>query len=138
MYFFYQSDEEQDPEYLKTHIRKGKDMYLMETVKLLNEGCTNAKKYNSYTRRGEQLYKWCIDDIDYDFDVCRAYCLYTDPWDVCSGEYRLCSSCNTIIKTRIQEPFTKTKSELIYDSILLQEQMKNILERLAKLEAMRL
>ena len=57
------------------------------------------------------------------------------PWDVCPGEYRLCDSCHTIIKNRIHKPFTKSKSELIYDSILLQEQMNNVLERLAKLEA---
>jgi len=134
----YSSDEDIDLEYLKHHTRKEKDIYLLETIKLLNDGCINAIKYVDPKKQhtdGAQVHKWNIDNIDYDFEECRKYCLYTEPWDVCPADYWLCDSCDTIIKNRIQKPFTKSKSELIYDSILLQEQMKNILERLAKLEA---
>ena len=132
------SDNQQDLDYQKHRARKEKDLYLLETVKLLNDGCANAVKYaDPKTRVSEEvkLYNWDIDDIDYDFEECRNYCLYEWPWDVCPGEYRLCNSCHTIIKNRIHKPFTKSKSELIYDSILLQEQINNVLERLAKLES---
>ena len=84
---------------------------------------------------GAKFYKWDIDDIDYDFEECCKYCIYKEAWDVCPSEYWLCSACKQILSQRIELPFTKSKSELIYDSILLQEQMQNILERLAKLEA---
>jgi hypothetical protein len=60
--------------------RKEKDEYLLETVKLLNEGCQNAKKYATKEERnkyGVRYYKWNIKYIDYEYTECRQYCLYT-------------------------------------------------------------
>lgn len=134
----YFNDEDIDLEYLKHHTRKEKDIYLLETVKLLNDGCTHAVKYEDPKKQktdGAKVHRWDIDDIDYDFEECRKYCLYIEDWDVCPAQRLLCKSCDLIINNRILEPFTKSKSELIYDSILLQKQMTHILERLAKLEA---
>ena len=133
-------DEKKDPTttYLKNLARKEKDIYLLETVKLLNDGCTNAVKYadpKKLRQEGAELYRWDIDDIDYDFAECRKYCLFEDAWDVCSAEYWLCDPCKNILVQRIKLPFKKSKSELIYEMILLQEKMTNVLERLAKLEA---
>ena len=132
------SDEETNSEYLKINLKKEKDLYLLETVKLLNEGCINAVKFADPTKQEEyctHFYSWNITDIDYDFQECRKYCLISDAWDICPMDFWLCDSCEKILKQRIQEPFTKSKSELIYDMILLQEKMNYILERLDKLEA---
>ena len=102
-------DEKQTPEYLKNLARKEKDMYLLETVKLLNEGCTNAVKYadpKKLRQEDSELYRWYIDDIDYDFAECRKYCLFREAWDVCSAEYVSCDSCKKILVQRIKHPFT--------------------------------
>ena len=131
-------DEKKDPEYLKNLARKEKDMYLLKTVKLLNEECTNAVKYadpKTLRQEGAELYRWDIDDIDYDFAECRRYCLFTEAWDVCPADHWLCDACKKILVKRIKLPFKKSKSKLIYEMILLQEKMTNVLERLAKLEA---
>ena len=125
-------------EYVKQRARKEKDRYLLETVKLLNDGCTNAVKYTDPEKLcndDAELYRWDIDDIDYDFAECRKYCLFTEAWDVCPDDYWLCDACKKILEQRIKLPFKKSKSELIYEMILLQEKMTNVLERLAKLEA---
>ena len=124
-------------EYVKQRARKEKDMYLLETVKLLNEGCINALKYTDFNKQRKdnvELYTWDIDNIDYDVEECRTYCIIVDRW--CPPyERNLCSVCKKILRQRIELPFTKSKSEVIYDMILLQQKMKNVLERLSKLEA---
>ena len=122
-------------------------MYLLDTVKLLNDKCTNALKYSDpkkQSEEGAELHTWDIDDIDYDFAECRKYCLFTEAWDVrpddywlCDvwpNDYVLCDSCKKILRQRIEIPFKKSKSELLYDIILLQNKMQNVLERLSKLE----
>jgi len=133
----YSDDEQKTPEYLKNLARKEKDMYLLETVKLLNDGCANAVKYADPKKQSHddvELYRWNIHDIDYDFAECRKYCLFTEAWDVCPDEYVSCDSCYKIFLQRIKLPFKKSKSELIFEMILLQEKMTNVLERLSKLE----
>jgi len=131
-------DDNKDYLYQRNFERKEKDEYLLETVKLLNEGCQNAKKYatkEEQNKYGVRYYEWDITDIDYEYEECRRYCLYTEAWDVCPSEYTICNSCHKIIENRIKKSFTKSKSELIYDIILLKKQMENVLERLTKLEA---
>jgi hypothetical protein len=125
-------------EYEKQRARKEKDRYLLETVKLLNEGCINALKYTDFNKQRKddvEVHTWDIDDIDYDVDECRTYCIIVNKYDSSYYERNLCSVCKKILRQRIELPFTKSKSEVIYDMMLLQEKMKNVLERLSKLEA---
>ena len=135
------SDSDDEKKDLKNLARKKKDIYLLETVKLLNDGCTNAVKYadpKKFCTVGAELYRWDIDDIDdidYDLAECRKYCLCTEAWDVCPDDYWLCDACKNILEQRIKLPFKKSKSELIYEMILLQEKMTNVLKRLDKLDA---
>jgi hypothetical protein len=85
-------DDNKDYLYQRNFERKKKDEYLLETVKLLNEGCQNAVKYADPKKQSYDdvvLYKWNIDNIDYDFAECRKYCLFLKAWDVCPSEYTI-------------------------------------------------
>ncbi len=139
-YAYSDSDSDSDKEHLqKTRERKEKDEYLLETVKLLNEGCLNAKEYASIEEEqnieGVICYKWKISNIDYDFEACRGYCMYREAWDICPAEFTLCKSCKNIFDDRIIKPFTKSKSDLIYDNIILQKQIQVIIEKIVKIES---
>lgn len=139
---YFSSDDDsidhREIEYLKKCARKEKDMYLLETVKLLNEGCINAVKYADFNKQRKydvEVYTWDIDDIDYDIEECRTYCIIVDRFSMSDYERKMCSVCKQILRQRIELPFKKSKSEIIHDMMVLQEKMKNVLERLTKLEA---
>lgn len=137
-----ESDDDPSLEYEKSIHAKEADPYLVETVRLLNEGCINANRWKN-TKKEDRVYgvhikEWNITHIDYDFKECTKYCMFIESWDVFLEESRLCDSCAKILKERIGKlPFNiynKSQSALINDFISLQKQMDQVLERLTKLE----
>jgi len=138
-----ESSDESIDEYQANIEKKLADPYLLETVRLLNEGCENAKKWKKNKKKedipyGVHIRTWDITDVDYNYTACTNYCMHLDAWDVCPDEDVICDSCETILKERISKlPFNvynNSKIKMINDFISLQKQMSQVLERLSKLE----
>ena len=128
----YNSEDDYDEE--TKH--KLKDEYLCNVVKELLENCENVKKdfskdeygYSYPSGEKPELINWSVEDISYDIEKCRSYCVSIYNPDGYEWEYVMCSSCKKIINDRLHV------STFIHKILYLEKQNKEMQNAIIELQ----